>query len=116
METLHETPNLHEFNVREEILPFIQDGSKKLEIRTASGRFLHVKEGDSIRFNGLGNCVKLVPQIDRFANFADLLTICDPNDVMPGMPPHTILTLLRTLYPPEREALGVLAFHLKTVD
>ncbi len=116
MARTNKSSQLHDFNVRDEILLFILASTKKLEIRTASSRFLKVNEGDYIRFNNLSDCVRRVSEIRHYNNFNELLANIDPEEVMPGMPKKTMLSLLREIYPPNKEALGILAFRIEQSD
>jgi ASC-1-like (ASCH) protein len=69
--------------------------------------------GDTIRFNGEHEYG--VAKVARYSNFNALVTSEDPHRMYPT-DPDNLLTVLREIYPPEREALGVLAIHLRPRD
>lgn len=95
------------------VLPYIANGSKRLEIRVADEKRKKVQVGDSIVFCELHR--RVVKAIRRYDSFAQMLEAEDPNWIMPGYSPKQILTGLRQFYNPGKESLGILVFELEAV-
>lgn len=108
-------PQNHEIHVIREILPYILDGSKTIEIRTAAPRFTQIQAGDTLRFNDLPESIRRVMRIGRYDSFDELLSAEDPERIMPGMPVREILSLLNQFYDSRAQRRGILAFELGEV-
>jgi len=100
----------YNLNIRSEYLRMILDGRKTIEVRVAYPRFAGMAAGDAIRFNGEHEFV--VANVARYADFNALVTSEEPSSMYPT-DPDNLLTVLRDIYAPEKEALGVLAIHLQ---
>ena len=98
-------------NIRGEYLGMILDGRKTIEVRVAYPRFNGMAAGDTIRFNGEHEY--RVAAVARYSDFQSLVRSEDPRRMYPT-DPDNLVTVLREIYPPEKEALGVLAIHLTT--
>jgi len=100
-------------NIRGEYLNLILDGRKTIEVRVAYPRFNGMAAGDTIRFNGEHEYQ--VAKVARYPDFEALVQAEDPRRMYPT-DPDNLLTVLREIYPPEKEALGVLAIHLRPAE
>jgi ASC-1-like (ASCH) protein len=98
-------------NIRGEYLKMILDGRKTIEVRVAYPRFAGMAAGDTIRFNGEHEFG--VAKVARYSDFNALVTSEDRRRIYPT-DPDNLLTVLREIYTPEKEALGVLAIHLRS--
>lgn len=96
-------------NIRGRYLKLILDGRKTIEVRVAYARFNDMAAGDTIRFNGEHEY--RVVTVARYPDFETLVRSEDPSRMYPT-DPDNLLAVLREIYPPEKEALGVLAIHL----
>jgi ASC-1-like (ASCH) protein len=103
----------YSLNIRGEYLKMILDGRKTIEVRVAYPRFAEMAAGDTIRFNGEHEY--RVANVARYADFNALVASEVPRRMYPT-DPDNLLTVLREIYPPEKEALGVLAIHLRPKD
>jgi ASC-1-like (ASCH) protein len=97
-------------NIRGEYLKLIRDGQKTIEVRVAYPRFNGMTAGDTIRLNGEHEYQ--VAKVARYPDFQALVQAEDPPRMYPT-DPDNLLTVLREIYPPEKEALGVLAIHIR---
>lgn len=97
-------------NIRAEYLKLILDGRKTIEVRVAYPRLAGMSSGDTIRFNGEHEY--RVERVARYLDFQALVLAEDPRRMYPT-DPDNLLTVLREIYPPEKEAIGVLAIHLQ---
>src|SRR5437763_15131573 len=97
-------------NIRGAYLKLILDGQKTIEVRVAYPRFAGIAAGDTIRFNGEHEF--RVAGVARYPDFQTLVRSEEPRRMYPT-DPGNLLTVLREIYPPEKEALGVLAIHIR---
>ncbi len=97
--------------IKDEPLRQILDGRKTVEVRVAYSNLARLEPGDQLLLNDQHPYV--VDRIERYASFEELLAREDPATIAPGLPPAELLPAMRQLYPPEKEALGVLALHIR---
>jgi hypothetical protein len=55
----------------------------------------------------------LIRRIGRYPDFVALLAAEDPAAITPDIPAEDLLPALRSIYPPETEALGVMALEIE---
>jgi ASC-1-like (ASCH) protein len=103
----------YNLNIRAEYLGMILDGRKTIEVRVAYPRFAEMAAGDTVRFNGEHEYG--VARVARYPSFPALVEAEDPRRMYPTDPAN-LLAVLREIYPPDKEALGVLAIHLRPGD
>ncbi|MET8683630.1 NUDIX domain-containing protein [Streptomyces sp. NPDC004732] len=90
----------------------VEAGRKTIEVRVATPNKLAVAGGDTLVFHDRDTKRELdvvVQRITPYASFEDLLDSEAPARIDPDAPRAELLANLRSLYPPDREALGVLA-------
>ena len=97
--------------IRDEYLGQILSGLKTVEVRVAYPNIARLKAGDGLRLNDKHRY--RVRRITIYADFEALLAEQDASAIAPGVPPAALLTALRELYPPEREALGAVALEIE---
>ena len=92
----------------------VEAGRKTIEVRVATPQKRAVAAGDPVVFHDRDSDRELdviVQRITRYTSFEDLLSSLDPERIDPDSPRGELLTNLRDIYPPAKEALGVLAFE-----
>ncbi|MEV0694090.1 NUDIX domain-containing protein [Streptomyces sp. NPDC050388] len=92
----------------------VEAGRKTIEVRVATPQKRAVAAGDTVVFHDRDSDRELdiiVQRVTRYPSFEDLLGSEDPARVDPDGPLGELLTDLRSIYPPAKEALGVLAFE-----
>ncbi|HSJ56076.1 MAG TPA: HAD-IA family hydrolase [Anaerolineae bacterium] len=101
--------------VREHFLEQILDGRKTIEVRAGYENIRRLQAGDRLRLNG-----RHVAEIVRVAHYADFEALVDAEDAGAIAPdlgavaqPDELLDALRSLYPPEKEALGAVALEVR---
>ena len=97
--------------IKDEYLRMILDGRKTIEVRVAYSNLARLAPGDRLLLNE--KHAYIIDRIEHYASFEELLTQEEPAAIAPDLPPDELLPAIRQLYPPEKEALGVLAFHLR---
>jgi ASC-1-like (ASCH) protein len=76
-----------------------------------------IKEGSLIRFRCQGDQVLTrVTGVNRYATFEEMFDHQDVASVNPTATRAEQLANIRQIYPPEREALGVVAIGIELVD
>ena len=106
-EALHRTKVLW---IQERYLAEILTGRKTIEVRVAYSNIARLQPGDILRLNDRASYV--IQRIARYAGFADLAQAEPPDRIAPGSSAAELLTALRELYPPDKEALGAIALEL----
>ncbi|MFB9346793.1 NUDIX domain-containing protein [Streptomyces heliomycini] len=90
----------------------VEAGRKTIEVRVATPNKLTVAAGDTVVFHDrdTGRDLDVIVQrITPYPSFEDLLSSEDTARIDPDGPPGELLDNLRRIYPPAKEALGVLA-------
>ena len=98
--------------VKEEYLQQILAGRKTVEVRVAYANITRLDRGDILLLNDRHRY--RITEIRRYSDFAALVAAEDPAAVAPDLPDRAaLLAACRTIYPPEKEALGVVALELE---
>jgi ASC-1-like (ASCH) protein len=92
------------------LLPFIEDGSKTLEIRLLRGTWKRIKIDDSIDFSL--KVTRKVVAIRHYDSPEKMLREEDPAKILPGKTANEILALLRQIYPNSSEKIVVFELEL----
>ncbi|MET9359007.1 ASCH domain-containing protein [Streptomyces sp. NPDC006617] len=90
----------------------VEAGRKTIEVRVATPNKRTLAAGDTVVFHDRDTGRELdvtVQRITSYPSFKDLLGSEDPARIDPDRPPAELLAALRSIYPPAKEALGVLA-------
>jgi ASC-1-like (ASCH) protein len=104
--------------IRPEYLSEILEGRKTVEVRVAYANIARLQPGDRLLLNdGLpahaGGRPFMIRRIGRYASFEELLAHEDPAAIAPGLAAEALLSALRSIYPPEKEELGVIALEIE---
>jgi ASC-1-like (ASCH) protein len=96
--------------IRPEYLEGILAGRKTIEVRVGYPNIVRLRPGDRLLLNG-AHAYRIVRMAD-YPDFEALLLAEDAAAIAPDCPPEHLLQALRSIYPPEKEALGVYALHI----
>ncbi|MGX1541379.1 methyltransferase [Streptomyces adustus] len=108
------TPRQHHFHLSGRYYGQVESGRKTVEVRVATPEKAAVAAGDTIVFHDRDSDRELdvvVRRVTRYDSFEDLLDTEDPARVDPDAARAELLVALRGIYPPDRQALGPLAFE-----
>lgn len=94
--------------LKDEYLQQVMAGRKTVEVRVGYSNIRRLQVGDVLLLND-----RYRYAIRRIACYADLLAHEDPSRIAPDLPSGELLPRLRELYPPEKEALGVVAMEVE---
>ncbi len=96
--------------IRDEYLRQILSGKKTIEVRAAYSNLARLEVGDRLLLNDTHPYV--IRRIGRYTSFEELLAHEDARAIAPDIPPGELLPTIRAFYPPEKEALGVIALEI----
>jgi ASC-1-like (ASCH) protein len=99
--------------IKDEYLSQILAGAKTIEVRVGYNNILKLKAGQYLCLNDRYP-FRLV-RITLYADFVALLEHEDAAQIAPGFTPDSLLAAMRTIYPPDKEALGAVALQLERV-
>jgi ASC-1-like (ASCH) protein len=96
--------------IKDEYLQQILAGRKTIEVRVGYSNIRKLKVGDILLLN---DCYRFtIRRIGSYPGFEELLKNEDPAHIAPDLDPEQLLPEMRSLYPPEKEALGVVALEI----
>ncbi|MGH3683709.1 MAG: ASCH domain-containing protein [Pseudonocardiaceae bacterium] len=110
------TVSSHQLNIRLPYLRLIADGTKTVEVRVGYPKIRRIQAGHELIFvSGEDTVVTRVKRITEYESFEALLdhedTISIGGDL--GESRDELLAVIREIYPPEKEKLGVLAIQVE---
>lgn len=110
------TDDVRELNLYRQYFELVAAGTKTIEVRVKYPRLADLTAGDTVRFRVKGTdetCDVQVLRVTGYPNFEALLDGEGPATVNPTAGRDQQLANIRTIYSPEKEALGVLAIEIK---
>ncbi|MGW7247677.1 ASCH domain-containing protein [Streptomyces decoyicus] len=110
---------LHELNLYRRYFDLVAAGRKTIEVRVRYPHLEDLAAGHTIRFRIKGTdetCDVLVTRVARYGDFEALLDGEGPSNVNPTSSREQQLANIRSIYPPEKEALGALAIGIELLD
>lgn len=113
------TARVHELNLYRRYFDLVAAGRKTTEVRVKYPRLEAMAAGDTIRFRIKGTdetCSVRVEEVTEYPDFEALLDGEGPANVNPVVSRDEQLANIRSIYPPEKEALGALAIRIKLID
>ncbi|MER7705085.1 ASCH domain-containing protein [Kitasatospora sp. NPDC097605] len=95
----------------------IAKGEKTVEVRVAYESMKRIKVGDLINFTCReSNCLTKVTRIGKYRTFTEMFGTERVKAVNPHATEAEQLEAIRAIFPPHKEALGVLTFEIERVD
>ena len=110
------TTRLHELNLYRQYFDLVAAGRKTIEVRVRYPHLADMAAGDTIRFRIKGTdetCDVRVLRVTAYDDFEALLDGEGPATVNPTATREQQLANIRSIYPPEKEALGALAIEIE---
>ncbi|MFC4517943.1 ASCH domain-containing protein [Streptomyces ehimensis] len=107
-------PAEHTLNIRKPYFDMIADGAKTIEVRVGYPKIRKITAGDTLRIScGEDILTTRVTQVNEYESFKAMLDAEGEAAIGgPGMSHDELLMAIRSIYPPDKEALGVFALHL----
>jgi ASC-1-like (ASCH) protein len=107
----------HEMGIYKRYFDLIATGHKTTEIRVNDSSRKKIKEGSLIRFRCQGDKVLTrVTRVARYTSFDEMFDHESVASVNPLATREEQLANIRQIYPPEREALGVVAIGIELIN
>jgi ASC-1-like (ASCH) protein len=104
-------PRIKTLWIKDEYLQQILSGRKTVEVRVGYSNIARLKSGDILLLNDQHRYV--VTHIRHYPDFEALVAAEDPAAIAPDLPEReALLAACRAIYPPEKEALGVVALEI----
>jgi ASC-1-like (ASCH) protein len=94
----------------------IVSGQKTIEVRVAYDNNRNLAAGQALRFfSGDDDCLTRIVRVTEYPSFEAMLDSEDPLAIgfEPDQTRDDMLSRVREIYPPEKEALGVLAIEIE---
>lgn len=114
---LDQRPRAHEMGIYKRYFDLIAAGKKTTEIRVNDSSRARLKEGDLLRFKCREEEVLTrITRIARYRGFDEMFEHEPISSVNPNASKDDQLRNIREIYPPEREALGVVAIGIELVE
>jgi ASC-1-like (ASCH) protein len=111
------TKGLVEMGIYKRYFDLIASGRKTTEVRVNDSSRKKIKEGSLIRFRCQGDEVlSRVTRVARYNTFEEMFDHESITSVNPLATREEQLANIRQIYPPEKEALGVVAIGIELVD
>lgn len=99
--------------IKDEYLQQILAGNKTIEVRVGYGNIVKLRAGQYVRLND--RYLFRLARVALYPDFVALLAHEDAAQIAPDLAPHALLAAMRSIYPPEKEALGAVALQLEAV-
>lgn len=100
--------------LKREYFTQMQEGYKKLEIRVCYPNLKNIKPGSVVTFEcGHDHLRVKMRDVRKYKTFVEMLDNEDYRLIAKGKTKEEILQICRMIYPPHREALGVLVLDVK---
>ena len=104
-------PHIKTLWIKDEYLQHILAGRKTVEVRVAYSNIARLEPGDTLLLNDQHRYT--IIDVRPYLDFGALVEAEDPATIAPGMPDReALLAACRAIYPPEKEALGVVALEI----
>jgi ASC-1-like (ASCH) protein len=107
-----------EINIRREYLKLIIDGVKTVEVRVGYPRMRSIQPGQELTFvSGDQRVPTIVRRVTEYRSFEEMLDREDARSIGGnlGESRENLLAVIKNIYPPEKERLGVLAIEIELV-
>jgi ASC-1-like (ASCH) protein/GNAT superfamily N-acetyltransferase len=99
--------------VKERYLDLIKQGKKTLEVRVGYNFVRNIKVGERIRLESrVKEQVVRVNDVRKYSSIDEMMIAEDPERIIPGMMKEEVSSLLRQIYPPDREKLGIIVLDI----
>lgn len=114
---INEVSTMRNMRVKDPFLRHIEAGRKDLEVRVGYGTIRSIKVGNVLEFSSRIRSVNVrVVAIRHYGSFDELLENESPDRIVPGETKQSLLRILRDIYPPMKEALGVVVLQIERLD
>ena len=104
-------PRVKTLWIKDAYLQHILSGRKTVEVRVAYSNISRLEPGDTLVLND--QYPYMIVDVRRYPDLNALVADEDPATIAPDLPGReALLAACRAIYPPEKEALGVVALEI----
>lgn len=100
--------------IKRRFFDLILSGEKTLEVRVLYPNLRSIRKGELINLNN--QAMIRVKDVRRYSTFEGMLSKEEASRIVPGSNREELLRLLKSLYPPHKEQLGVLVLEVEPVS
>jgi ASC-1-like (ASCH) protein len=110
-------PRMRSMPIYKRFFDMIAAGSKTIEIRVAYSSMKKIQVGQGIRFECRAEqCLTRVKRVAEYKSFEEMLASENLAEINPTISKEDQLRELRRIFPPDKEALGVLAIEVEKIS
>jgi ASC-1-like (ASCH) protein len=107
-------PRIKTLWIKPDNLDLILQGEKKVEVRVGYGNIRRLQNGDQLWLND--EHLFTIVRVGLYSGFEEMLENEDSSLISPGVTAHEVLARCRDIYPPDKEALGVVALEIRPLQ
>jgi len=102
--------------VKQYYLDLIRSGRKILEVRVGYRSIKTIKPGERIRLaSSNSNAEVMITAIRNYNSFNQMIEVENADHIAPDKNKDQVLHLLQSLYPPDKERLGVVVLEITLI-
>jgi len=107
---------MRDMRVKKKYFDLIKTGIKNLEVRVGYDSIKRIRKGERINLATHNeNMTIIVVDVRTYPNFTEMLSVENASRIVPSIPEGEVLPLLRSIYPPDKESLGVYVLEIKMI-
>jgi ASC-1-like (ASCH) protein len=99
--------------IKRKFFDLILSGEKTLEVRVLYPNLRSIQKGELVNLNNQATI--RVKDVRKYPTFEEMLSNEEASRIVPGSNREELLRLLKSLYPPHKEQMGVLVLEVEPV-
>lgn len=99
--------------IKRRFFDLILSGEKTLEVRVLYPNLRSIRKGELVNLNNQATI--RVKDVRKYSTFEEMLSKEEASRIVPGSNREELLRLLKSLYPPHKEQMGVLVLEVEPV-
>lgn len=99
--------------IKRRFFDLILSGEKTLEVRVLYPNLRSIQKGELVNLNNQATI--RVKDVRKYPTFEEMLSREEASRIVPGSNRGELLSLLKSLYPPHKEQMGVLVLEIEPV-
>ena len=99
--------------IKRRFFDLILSGEKTLEVRVLYPNLRSMQKGELVNLNNQATI--RIRDVRKYSTFEEMLSKEEASRIVPGSNREELLSLLKSLYPPHKEQLGVLVLEVEPV-
>ncbi len=99
--------------IKRRFFDLILSGEKTLEVRVLYPNLRSIQKGELVNLNNQATI--RIKDVRKYSTFEEMLSKEEASWIVPGSNREELLSLLKSLYPPHKEQMGVLVLEVEPV-